>query len=143
MLIIDVGMGNYVIALIFLGFGYVPSQLTCTWPMNVKITFANSHFLGLSLRLIFFNLKNKNQRCYRCSSQIIMWTFKSFTNTFKSLSMHAPKTSFIVSKKVLVAFFIPNGMIVQSNDPNLVMRVDLHISSKAIWIFQNLDLNPK
>jgi hypothetical protein len=50
---------------------------------------------------------------------------KSFIKTFKNLSIQAPKTSFIVPKKVLVAFFIPNGMIVQSNDPNLVMKVDL------------------
>lgn len=123
--IIDIGMGNYVIALIFLGFGNVPFRLTYTWPKNVRITFANSHFLGLSLRLISFNLNNTNQRCSKCSSQIIMWTFKSFTKTFKNLSMQTPKTSFIVLEKVLVAFFIPNGMIVQSNDPNLVMRVDL------------------
>jgi hypothetical protein len=38
--------------------------------------------------------------------------------------MQAPNIFFIIVNKVLVAFFIPNGMIVQSNDPKLVMRGD-------------------
>jgi hypothetical protein len=49
-------------------------------------------------------------------------TFKSSTKTFRNLSMYAPKTPFMVLEKVLIAFFMSKGMIVQLNNPNLVIK---------------------
>ncbi len=43
----------------------------------------------------------------------------------------------MVLENVLVAFFMPKGMIVQSNKPNLVIKVDLWMFSKAILICEN------
>ncbi len=74
-----------------------------------------------------------------CSSQVKLWTFKSSTNAFKNLSIYAPKTLVMVSKKVLVAFFMPKGMIVQLNGSTLVIKIDLRTSFGAILIYQNLD----
>jgi hypothetical protein len=49
--------------------------------------------------------------------------------------MYDPKTSVMVLKKVLVAFFRLKGMTIQSNDLNLVIKTDLWMSSKTILIY--------
>jgi hypothetical protein len=45
----------------------------------------------------------------------------------------------MVLEKVLVAFFMLKGMIVQLNRPNLVTKAYLQTSFGAILIYQNLD----
>jgi hypothetical protein len=60
-------------------------------------------------------------------------------NTFKNLLPKSLKTSDIVLVKVLVAFFRPNGMTVQSYNPVLVIKAVFFTSSGAIRICQKLD----
>lgn len=52
-----------------------------------KLDFTNTHFRGLSLKLTSLDINNTHQKCFKCYSQLMLWTFKSSTNTFRNLSM--------------------------------------------------------
>jgi hypothetical protein len=45
----------------------------------------------------------------------------------------------MVLENVLVAFFMPKGMIIQSNTLDLVINIDLWMFFSAILIYQNPD----
>lgn len=107
-----------------------------TWLRNVRLDSTNSHFSRFNLRFIFINLVNTYWRCSKCSSQLMLWTFKSFINTFNNLSMCVLKTSIIVIKNMLITFHIPKDMTI-SNNFNSVIKANLHISSRVILIYQN------
>ncbi len=117
---------------IFLGSNHVPS-LFITWLRNVKLDFTNSHFSRLNLRFIFVNLMNTHWRCSKCSSQLVLQTFRSFINTFNNLSMCVLKTSIIVMENMLITFRIPKGMTVQSNNLDLVIRPTCISFLKLSW----------
>jgi len=53
------------------------------------------------------------------------------------------KNLYIVLVKVLVAFLRPNGMIIQSYNPVLMIKAVFFISSRAIRICQKLDYKSK
>jgi hypothetical protein len=48
---------------------------------------------------------------------------KIIGETFKNLFIYAPNTSLRVLEKVLVAFFMLNGITVQSNNLELMIKV--------------------
>ncbi len=105
-------------------------SLFITWFRNIRLDFTNSHFSRLNLRFIFVNLMNKYWRCSKCSSQLMLWTFNN-------LSMCVLKTSIVVMENMLITFCIPKGMTIQSNNLDLVIKANLHISFRTILIYQN------
>ncbi len=143
MIIVEIRIRNSITALIFLRLNCVPSWLTI-WPRNVKLVFAKSHLFGISFKFTSLNLINTYQRCSICSSQIRLWTFKSSTKKFRNLSIHAPNIFVIIMwEKMMVAFFMPNGITIQSNKPNLAITSIFYTSSTTILICQNFNCKSK
>jgi hypothetical protein len=68
---------------------------------------------------------------------------KIICETFKNLFIYAPNTSLRVLEKVLVAFFMLNGIIVQSNNLDLMIKVVFSTSTGAIFTAKTLTENPK
>ncbi len=116
----------------------MPFSLT-TWPRNVILLAAKQHLLGFSLRFTSLSLHRTISRCWRCFAQLSLWTLRSSTNTFRNLLLKSLKTYDIVLVNVLVAFFRPNGMTVQSYNLVLVSKAVFFTSSEAIRICQKLD----
>ncbi len=94
-------------------------------PKECQVKFCKSTFARLSFKLTSLNFNNTYRKCSKCFSQLRLWMFKSLMKTFKNFSKYTSKIYVIIFEKVLVAFFLPKGMMIKSSNLNLVIKVDL------------------